>query len=393
MDEYDVIIVGAGPAGACAAKKLAQQGLSVAVYDRRAEMGCPKRCGEGLDKKVEQFIGTIPSRCIAQKIKGGRLYVPSGKHVDITADYGGYVLERHSFDKWLAVEAAKAGAHVQTNTLIRKLIIENGFVKGVAGEFVGEPFEARAKLVISATGAESPLPRQAGLKTACALNLVDTCVQYEMANIDLRQPDWPDFIHIWIGNEIAPRGYVWVFPKGNTTANVGLGIVPGAVNPKVYLDRWIKSMPDIAKGSIVEVNAGAVPVGGMLKEMVADGFVVCGEAAHQVNPIHGGGMKEAIISGQLAADVIADCLKNGDVSKKALSKYNDLWWSARGNQMRNVEKLREVFEKMSDRDFNELIDILKPEDIVEFSHGSKLSVLAGVLAKKPHLALLARHLL
>ncbi|MEM5814612.1 MAG: NAD(P)/FAD-dependent oxidoreductase, partial [Candidatus Aenigmatarchaeota archaeon] len=328
-----------------------------------------------------------------QKIKGGRLYAPNGKHIDAVADYGGYVLERHSFDKWLAVEAAKAGAHVRVNTLVRSLVMENSFVKGVRGEVDGEPFEARAKLVISATGAESPLAMQAGIRTPCALNLVDTCYQYEMAGIDLEQPDWPEFIHIYIGNQIAPRGYVWVFPKGNTTANVGIGIVPGPVNPKVYLDRWLKSMPKIAQGSIVEVNAGAVPVGGMLKDMVADGFVVCGEAAHQVNPIHGGGMKEAIISGQLAADVVADCLRKGDVSKKALSKYNELWWSVRGNHMKNVEKLREVFEKMSDHDLNELVDVLKPEDIVEFSHGSKLSVLAGILARRPSTMLLARHLL
>jgi len=393
MDEYDVIIVGAGPAGSCAAKKLAQQGLSVAVYDRRAEMGCPKRCGEGLDKKAEQLIGAIPRRCIAQDIRGGRLYVPNGKHVDAMANYGGYVLERHSFDKWLAVEAAKAGAHVRVNTLVRSLIMEGGFAKGVKGEIDGEAFEARAKIVISATGAESPLAMQAGIRTPCALNLVDTCVQYEMAGIDLEQPDWNEFIHIYIGNEIAPRGYVWVFPKGNTTANVGIGIVPGAVGPKVLLDRWIASRPRIAQGSIVEVNAGAVPVGGMLKDMVADGFIVCGEAAHQVNPIHGGGIKEAIISGQLAADVVNGCLKGGDVSKKALSKYNELWWTVRGNPMRSVEKLREVFEKISDKDLNELIDILKPEDIVEFSHGAKLSVLASVLARRPSTLLLARHLL
>jgi len=393
MENFDVIIVGAGPAGSCAAKKLAQQGFSVAVYDRRAEMGCPKRCGEGIDKDVEQFIGAIPSRCIAQKIRGGRLYVPDGKHLDVVVDYGGYVLERHSFDKWLAVEAAKAGAHVQTSTLVRNLIIENGYVRGVRGEFIGEPFEARAKLVISATGAESPLAMQAGIKTACPLNLLDTCFQYEMAGIDLEQQDWPDFIHIWLGNRIAPRGYVWAFPKGNTTANVGIGIVPGAVTPKAYLDKWIRSMPGIAKGSVVEVNAGAVPVGGMLKEMAADGCLVCGEAAHQVNPIHGGGIKEAVISGQLAADVVAEAIRKDDVSERGLSKYNDLWWSVRGNRMRNVEKLREVFEKLGDNDFNELADVLKPEDIAEFSGGAKLSVLAGVLMKRPHLALLARHLL
>jgi digeranylgeranylglycerophospholipid reductase len=379
VDEFDVIIVGAGPAGSSAARKLAQMGLSVMVYDRRAEMGNPKRCGEGLEKKAEQLIGPIPARCIAQRIKGARIYAPNGKHLDAVAEDGGYVLERHVFDKWLATEAAKAGADVRVNALVRNLIIEDGFVKGVAGECLGEPFEARAKLVMAATGAESPLSRQAGLKTACALNLVDTCFQYEMAGIDLDQSDWNDFIHIYIGSGIAPRGYAWVFPKGNTTGNVGIGVVPGAENPKAYLDRWIGTMPGIRRGAVMETNAGCVPVGGLLKDMVSDGFIVCGEAAHHVNPIHGGGIKEAI--------------GRGDVSRKSLSRYNDVWWSVRGNHMRNVEKVREVFEKMSDMDYNDLVDVLKPGDIIEFARGSKLSVLAGVLAKKPGLARLALHLI
>jgi flavin-dependent dehydrogenase len=104
-------------------------------------------------------------------------------------------------------------------------------------------------------------------------------------------------------------------------------------------------------------------------------------------------MKEAIISGQIAADVITECLNKNDVSKKALSKFNDLWWEKRGNLMKNVEKLREVAEKLSDEDLNDLVDALKPEDIIEFSRGSKLSVLAKALMRKPKLLTLAKHLL
>jgi digeranylgeranylglycerophospholipid reductase len=203
----------------------------------------------------------------------------------------------------------------------------------------------------------------------------------------------PELIHIYLGNQMAPRGYAWVFPKGNNRANVGVGIIPSEKKPKAYLEEFVKNHPELQKGSIIEVNAGCVPVGGMLKDMVTNGFLVCGEAAHHVNPIHGGGMKEAIISGQIAADVITECLNKNDVSKKALSKFNDLWWEKRGNLMKNVEKLREVAEKLSDEDLNDLVDALKPEDIIEFSRGSKLSVLAKALMRKPKLITLARHLL
>ena len=384
----DVIIIGSGPAGTMCAKKLAENGLSVKIFERRAEIGSPKRCGEGLSESSQNLIGKIPERCIAQKIKGARIYAPNGKHLDAVLEEGGFVLERKVFDKWLAEQAVKSGVEIQANTLITSLTKNNGYFTGVRGEFFGNEFEEKAKMIVCATGAESPLRNQA-LGVFSKLDLVDSCLQYEMSGIEQDS----DFIHIYVGNEIAPRGYAWVFPKGKDRANVGVGIVPGQKKPRYYLEIFLNLHPEIKKGSILEVNAGCVPVGGMLKDMVTDGFLVCGEAAHHVNPIHGGGMKEAIISGQLAADVITECLKKNDVSKNALSKFNKLWWEERGNHMENAEKLREVVEKLSDKDLNDLADTLKPEDIIEFSRGSKLSVLAKVLMRKPHLITLAKHLL
>ena len=210
-----------------------------------------------------------------------------------------------------------------------------------------------------------------------------------MSGIDIDS----DFIHIFVGDEIARRGYCWVFPKGKERANVGVGVIPGEKSAKFYLEKFINDRPEIKKGSIIEVNAGCVPVGDMIENMVTNGFLVCGEAAHHVNPIHGGGIKEAVISGRLAAEVISDALKKNDVSQKALSKFNSLWWEERGNKMKKVEKLREVVEKLSDNDLNDLVDALKPEDLIEFSRGSKLSVLAKVLMRKPKLMALARHLI
>jgi digeranylgeranylglycerophospholipid reductase len=384
----DVIVIGAGPAGTACSKKLAENGLSVKVYDRRAEIGNPKRCGEGLSESTQDLIGKIPERCIAQKIKGARLYSPNGRSIEIVLDSGGFVLERKVFDKWLAEQAIRAGAEVQANTFISSLIKDNGYFVGVKGEFMGEEFEEKAKMIVCATGAESPLRKQA-LGVFSQLNLVDSCLQYEMSGIEIDS----DFIHIYFGSETAPRGYAWIFPKGIDRANVGLGIIPGKKPAKFYLEKFVKENPKIKKGSIIEVNAGCVPVGGLLKDMVTNGFLLCGEAAHHVNSVHGGGIKEAIISGNLAADVISDSLKKNDVSKKALSRFNDLWWNSRGEHLKKVERFREVLEKLSDEDFNDLVDVIRPEDIIEFSRGSKLSVLAKALMRKPKLISLAKHLI
>jgi digeranylgeranylglycerophospholipid reductase len=385
----DAIVIGAGPAGTACAKKLAEEGFSVKIYEKRAEIGSPKRCGEGLSEASQQFVGKIPDRCIARKIKGARLYSPDGRYLDAILTEGGFVLERKVFDKWLAEEAIKAGAAVQANTFISGLLKDDkGYFTGVKGEFLGNEFEEKAKVVVCATGAESPIRNQV-LGVFSKLNLVDSCIQYEMANVDVVS----DMIHIYLSSVLAPRGYVWVFPKGEHRANVGLGIIPQEKKPGAYMDEFLKEHPEISKGSILEVNAGCVPVGGMVKDMVSNGFVLCGEGANHVNPIHGGGIKEAVMSGQMAADVISECLKKGDVSKSALSKYNEVWWEERGNHLKRVEKLRETLEKLSDQDLNDLVDALKPEDIIEFARGAKLSVLAKVLMRKPRLVGSARHLL
>jgi digeranylgeranylglycerophospholipid reductase len=385
----DVVIIGAGPAGTCAAKRLAENGFSVKVFDKRAEIGSPKRCGEGLSEASQNFVGKIPERCIAQRMKGARLYAPNGRYLDAILTEGGFILERKVFDKWLAEEAVKAGAQIQANTFVSGLIKDDrGYYTGVKCDFMGNSFEEKARIVICATGAESPIRNQA-LGVFSKANLVDSCIQYEMTNVDTV----PDMIHIYLSSVLAPRGYVWVFPKGEHRANVGLGIIPQDKKPGEYMQLFFKEHPEIAKGSILEVNGGCVPVGGMVKDMVQNGFVLCGEAANHVNPIHGGGIKEAVISGQMAADVIGECLKKNDLSKQALSKYNDDWWELRGNHLKRVEKLRETLEKLSDQDLNDLVDALKPEDIIEFARGAKLSILAKVLMRKPRLIAIAKHLL
>ena len=381
--EYDVVIVGCGPGGTSVAKRCAELGLDVLAVDRNLEIGTPVRCGEGLsDRSVKDLGLNMPAKCIAQEIDGAVIYSPSGKKVEVRfAESKGYIVERKIFDKWLAEEASNAGAYVQAKTNVYGLIIENGWVKGVKVKHVDLDMEIRAKVVVAADGAESVILKQAGLRGAKNPRFIDTGYEYEMAAIDIEDPR---MIYIWLGTRIAPRGYVWSFPKGQRVSNVGIGI--GSLHgsgktAKWYLDRWIETRPDINKGTILEVKGGSIPVGGFMDNMVGNGILGVGDAVNQVNPIHGGGISEAIKAGRIAGEVIADAIKKGDWSKQGLDNYNKRWWSECGERLKRVEKGRELFEKMTDQELDDLSDVLKGEDLADLAHGKNIAKIAEIYAK------------
>ncbi len=397
-ESYDMIVVGAGPAGSAAAMTAAKAGLNVLMVEKRAEIGCPKRCGEGISENGFERMGIKKNeKWLNRKITGTNIYAPNGKSVKVLFDpttsdnYTGWIIERKMFDKMLADMAAKSGAKILTKTEVVSLLRENEKISGVRLEFNGRQWDVRAKIVIAADGIESRIAREAGLETTSKLSEFISAVQFEMSNIDID----PDSIELYFGNEIAPGGYVWIFPKSEHRANVGIGIRKTMTSKSAikYLNEFINSRPGLKKGSILEVNAGGVPVGGFLDSMVCDNFIVAGDAAHQVNPIHGGGIVESFLAGRMAAETAAEAIKKGDMSKEALSVYDDRWWKERGKRLKKIQKLREVVEKLSDDDLNFLAEELEGSDIVGFARAEGFGKLAKILMKRPKLILLARKLL
>jgi digeranylgeranylglycerophospholipid reductase len=331
----------------------------------------------------------IPDRCKRQPMDGAVVYSPNNDFVEVDFEKTvGWILERKQFDKWLAERAAKAGAKIQAKTEVVELLEDN---KGVVARREGQQFEEKAKMVIAADGVESLIAREAGIKKPSQLNLVDSGYQYEMVNIDLKNPNK---IELYFGNEIAPRGYVWIFPKGDRTANVGIGIAGNSdKTAKEYLDKFIEDRDRLKQGSILEVNSGMIPVGGLLDNMVADNCLAIGDAANQVNPIHGGGISESIRASRIASKVIHKALKEGDTGAKKLQEYNVKWWEERGNKLRKIEKLREVIEKLDNDDLNYLAEELDGKDLVKASRGKKLSKVGKLLLKRPKMIKAARKLI
>ena len=267
------------------------------VVDKRQEIGSPKRCAEGINAAALEDVGVTPDPIWAvNKIRGATLYTPAGKPFKVVLDSkDGYVLERKIFEKHLARDAINKGARYMVKTLATGVIKEEGRVCGITGSYMGEDFKVRSKLVIAADGVDSKIARSAGLTTTNSLADYHSGFQYEMAGLKMKDTD---LLHIYFGDRNAPKGYVWIFPKGPDVANVGTGILGRLSDPghkaKYYLDRFIEKHPEIFEGaSPIEVNAGGIPMGSAVERLTSDGLMVVGDAAHQVNPIHGGGISLA----------------------------------------------------------------------------------------------------
>src|SRR4030066_2527156 len=151
-NEYDIIVIGAGPAGSIAARYAAKQGVSVLLLEKDRDVGYPVRCGEAISKAgVEEFIKP-DSKWIAATISKFSFNAPDGTEVILDFGEAGYVLERKIFDYELARTAADAGAEILTRAYVNDLIFDNGTVSGVKYEYHGEQKEIKAKIVIAADG-------------------------------------------------------------------------------------------------------------------------------------------------------------------------------------------------------------------------------------------------
>jgi len=154
------------------------------------------------------------------------------------------------------------------------------------------------------------------------------------------------------------------------------------------LDAFIKKHEGLKDGSVIAVNAGGIPVGGFLENMTRDNLLVCGDAAHQVNPIHGGGIGLAIEAARIAAEVAAEAVKQKNYSEQFLKKYNELWYEKRGNKLKRILKMRYMLENLNDEDFETIASSLNGDDIMKIAEGDILQsakIISTKLVKHPGL--------
>ncbi len=361
QDRYDVVVVGAGPAGSVAARFAAENGASVLMLERDREPGIPVRCAEGVSHNgIAPFID-VDQHWIASRIDVAKLHSPNGKTAKMYNNGLGYVLERRVFDTALCELAAKHGAHLITKADALDLLWEDGKIAGVKYKYSGEIKEVKCDIVIGADGVESRVGRWAGIKTAVRLEDIDTCAQYTLTDIDIEK----DTCEFYFGTKISPGGYIWIFPKSDNTANVGIGLsghLSHTKGPKAYLDEFVQKRFPNAK--ITYTMYGGVPTAATLDEIVKDNIMLVGDAARQVNPITGGGVVQAMIAASIAGKVAAKAVKEKRFDVKFLKEYRKEWDKQLGKTQKTMFLMKEKFMNMNDERFNRIVEFCQkiPKD-------------------------------
>lgn len=338
---FDIIIIGAGPAGSAAAFTAAQEGVSVLVIEEHSEIGVPLACAEGLSRSTIAGYIEIQPDWVAQHLAGSIVRSPQGLEFTIEYPDVGWILNRKKFDPALAAIAEDHGAVLRKS--VRAIGIQDNEVFVEENGRVNKyPF----RYVIGADGIASKVGRWMGIDTRLSTREIEVCAEYQLTNINVK----PQYAYLIFGSKYAPGGYAWVFPKSNHSANVGLGLCPVKTkeNAKSFLDRWVEE--EFPEGQITERIFGGVPAK-VLKRFSGNNFCLVGDAARFADPLSGAGIANGIKSGVIAARNAVKILKGQKSRLESEMKAEIL------DEIRWHHRVRSVYMKLDDEDFKDIFDI------------------------------------
>ena len=366
----DVAVVGAGPGGLYAAVEALKRGLTVHVYDKKSVVGIPVKCGEyfPVRKEMEYLLPSagdywhvfdVPKETVDNLCKTIRVISPRGREYEF--DFEAFVLDRTVLEQEKAKEVEKLGGTLELRSPV-DLFPEDGSVSVGKNKNQG----VRAKVVIAADGFPSKVAKSAGILTEDYMTPNNVAINYEylMSELSVDQ----SVTEMYFGTSIAPGGYGWIIPKGNRTANVGIGIRTSYSkrnDGKSYLQFFLGES-DLTKTKLEGAKSGpmiadVLPVDGPLRKTCTEHVIAVGDAAGMVMPTNGGGISTAMITGEIAGQIAADHIQKG----VPLSDYERRWREVMGKEMIVSTKLRRLADHFMGNDlvFHLLLRVLGTKGI------------------------------
>ena len=368
---YDIVVVGAGPAGSIAARHAAMAGARTLVIEEHAASGSPVQCTGLVSSKTLDVCDVEPGAWVYQKIKGAHIFSPDGSSISIGGEkVRAYVIDRTIFDRHLLQRAAEAGADVMMKTKAVGLEPRSGLGPG-AGNAMGRKvlevitngkrLDISAGVVIGADGVQGSIARWSALgQVQKVLSGVQIETVYDVENTD--------HVEVFLGSDV-PGFFAWAVPVSENTARIGLCVDPAKTHLSAYehLKRFLHTNPRMKERSgkgCSDMLVGCIPLGPQSRT-VADGVIITGDAAGQVKPTSGGGVYMGTLCAKIAGEVAAKAALSGDTSAGALMEYDRRWREAVGRELAVGMRIHNVFGRMGDEDFNELMRFFGEPEVLE----------------------------
>lgn len=358
---YDIIIIGAGPAGCSTAFHLEAKGLKVLIIEKEI---FPRRkiCGGGISEQAVSALKRLPGQ-VYQKFKdqyshhaihGVRFVSPANKEItipqaraDSSGGEKGYVCLRSDFDHLLITSLIDAGnIDVITGQSVKDIIREKAGFQVITDEKV-----FKCRFIVGADGAHSivrnSLMRKQKIRKFQGIGIAAFFKYNQAQNQNQR------FLEFFFIRKYLP-GYFWIFPVGDDSFTAGLYLPEKKVRKlklnlkqefEFILTSYRHIAPHFSHAEMIEPpRAAALPWGRILKPVSGNSFLLVGDAAGLIEPFTGEGIGAALISGEIAASCITRCFRQKSFSKVALKKYDNHLYKVFGPAMISGSRLSMIFK-------------------------------------------------
>ncbi|NHJ13110.1 MAG: geranylgeranyl reductase family protein [Candidatus Thorarchaeota archaeon] len=395
MKKPDVVVVGAGSAGSVTARRCAEMGLKTLLLDKKSrEQVGQKVCGDEISKSHFEATGIdIPSgKEVSSVIAGADVYPPNMQNelkVRGWAEFDGWTVNRLEFGQRLLSEAIYAGVAFKSGCRVCEPIVRGDKVIGVVyreGDSK-EEISVYSKLVVDASGFAAIIRNKLDHSLVEeSIDKEDVALCYrEILRLKMPLAE-PEVARVLLGGSIAPSGYAWIFPKGPQEINAGVGVTggEGRGSPKPHFLKFKEEYPLLIKSQVIDAAGGAVPVRRPLKSLVADGVAFVGDAACQVNPIHGGGLGAGMRAGIILGEVAKSAIARRRLDAEGIWSYNTRFQSNFGKRLASLEIFRRLLQSVDDEDMNYGFEkrILEAEDLMAANRGDGISMSVLEKAKR-----------
>ena len=345
MKRYDVVVAGGGASGLSAAISAASRGCRVLVMEMQAQIGgqgSPAWIGDSLWKRV-------PASVLA-RVREVRLRSP-GASAEVRGELG-VIIDRRIFDRGLAARAAEAGAEIWLSAPVRDLLVRDGRVAGVRSGVGNWSEEIAAEVVIDATGSSGEWSGVFMRKVAgreWSREELAFCGEYLVANFDAGG------VELVFNPYLTPGGHAWVYPCGRGMAAVGVQGI--RINPELALDEFIgkDQVEGLRKSMPVAAFRSRFPLGGPPERTYAAGIVVAGGAAGQIYQLSPKGLSQAVRAGEIAGEVAAGAISEGNVSEESMAGYEERWRREIHNDIQIGSELRKSLGTFQGRKMDALL--------------------------------------